>query len=560
MLSTKENKRKFERKLDINYIYPIFAFVGSLVVFKIAGLWDERIYRILGKDLFLSYHTLLEFVSIVISYILFTITYYTYSRNHRVRLLVFFSVFFITGTIDFFHTMSYNGMPFFFIPSSMPKAATFWMTSRLILAFGLLISGCIPYNLKSNLQRKYFLAASIGITIGLCYMIAFRIDLFPPLFIAGQGLTPLKILLEYVVMFLFGITAVLYIRDYRKTHNRIFIIFASGLILAIFTEASFTIYKSVYEIYNLLGHVYKIFSSYLLFRAVFIYNLDTPYHELEKAREQIKLYAENLEKIVARRTAEIQKVNEKMLEDLEYAKRIQQSLLPPKELNIYGVKFVSQYIPCEKLSGDFYHIHAIDEDHIGMFIADVAGHGISAAMMTLFADRVMKPTKIPPRFLSNPSPSKMIRHMYMEFNKSDFPSEMHIVMFYAIYNRKTSVLAYCSGGMNSLPLLVRKNGELEILDKSMGFPICKFGDLFEPDFQKAEVKLEKGDRVLFYTDGLTEDYKGHVPVLLDHLEKIFIENLDQSLKSLTDAILDEIRENTKDIPNEDDITYFIMEV
>ncbi|SHJ05953.1 Serine phosphatase RsbU, regulator of sigma subunit [Geosporobacter subterraneus DSM 17957] len=556
MLSTKENKRK----LDFNYIYLFLTTVGSLVVFKIAGLFDASIYRILGTNLYLSYHTLLEFASIVISFILFTITYYTYSKNHRIRLLVFVSVFFITGTIDFFHTMSYNGMPVFFTASSIPKATTFWMISRLILAFGLLISGCIPYNLKGNLPRKYFLMGSIVTAIGLFYIVTYQIDWFPPLFIAGQGLTPLKILLEYVVMFLFGITAVLYVRDYRRTHNRIFIIFASGLILGIFTEAAFTIYKSVYDTYNLLGHVYKILSSYLLFRAVFIYNLDTPYYELEKAREQIKLYAENLEKIVARRTAEIQKANEKMLEDLEYAKRIQQSLLPPKELNIYDVKFVSQYIPCEKLSGDFYHIHAIDEDNIGMFIADVAGHGISAAMMTLFADRVMKPSKIPARFLSNPSPNKMIKHMYMEFNKSDFPNEMHIVMFYAIYNRKTRVLAYCSGGMNSLPLLVRKNGELEILDKSMGFPICKFGDLFEPDFQKAEVKLDKGDRVLFYTDGLTEDYKDHVPVPLEHLEKILIENLHQPLISLNDVILDEIRENTKDIPNEDDITYFIMEV
>ncbi|MTI56390.1 MAG: hypothetical protein FH760_16200 [Geosporobacter ferrireducens] len=555
LLSIKENKRK----LDFNYIYIFFTAVSSLVVFKIVGLLDIIIYKILGTDLFLGYHTLLEFSSIVISFILFTITYYTYNKNHRARLLVFFTVFFVTGCLDFFHTMSYNGMPIFFTESSIPKATTFWMLSRLILGFGLLISGMVPYNLKSYLPRRYFLIASIVAVWGFFYIVTYQTEWFPPLFIEGQGLTNLKILLEYVVMTVFGITVFFYVQDYRITHNKIFIIFATGLIVGIFTEAAFTIYKSVYDTYNLLGHIYKILSSFLLFRAIFIYNLDDPYIELEKAREQIKLYAKNLEKIVERRTAEVQRVNEKMMEELEYAKRIQQSLLPPKELNIYGTQFVSQYIPCEKLSGDFYHIHAVDEENIGMFIADVAGHGISAAMMTLFADRVMKPSKIPSRFVNNPSPNKMIKHIYMEFNKSDFPNEMHIVMFYAIYNKNTKVLTYCSGGMNSLPILVRKNGEIDILDKSIGFPICKFGDLFEPDFQKAEVRLEKGDRVLFYTDGLTEDYRDHVPVALEDLQQILIENRDHSLETLNKVLLDEIRIKTKDIPNEDDITYFIME-
>lgn len=556
LISMKENKRK----IDFNYIYLLLTMVGSLMIFNVVGMLEGQIYKIFPTELFLSYHTLLEFVSVVLCFIIFVITYYTYTKNHRARLLIFSSVFFIVGFIDFFHTMSYNGMPLFFTDSSIAKATLFWICSRLILAFGVFLSALIPYHRRTNIPRIYFLVGSSLFVFIVFYGVTYHIDWFPPMFIEGLGLTKLKIHLEYIIMLIFGITALLYTHDYKITGKRIFIIFAAGLILGIFTEAAFTIYKSVYDTYNLLGHIYKIFSTYLICRAIFIYNLDNPYYELEKAREQIKLYAENLEKIVERRTAEIQSVNEKMLKDLEYAKRIQESLLPPKTLNLYGVKFVSEYIPCEKLSGDFYHIHVMDEENIGMFIADVAGHGISAAMMTLFADRTMKPSKIPSRIVSNPAPDKIVRHIYMEFNKSDFPDEMHIVMFYAVYNKTSKVLSYCSGGMNSLPFLVRKNGQIETLDKSVGFPICKFGDLFVPEFQKADVYLEKGDRVIFYTDGLVEEHKDYGSIGLNRLEEIMKESRDIPLEDLNQKLLEDIKRATKNVPNDDDITYFMMEI
>lgn len=157
------------------------------------------------------------------------------------------------------------------------------------------------------------------------------------------------------------------------------------------------------------------------------------------------------------------------------------------------------------------------------------------------------------------TPDKVLAHFYREFNQSDFPSEMHIVIFKAIYNRKTRVLSYCSGGMNAIPILVRRTGEVEKLDKSKGFPICKFGDFFIPKFVSAQLQLNRGDRIIFYTDGLVENFKENTLIREEVLIHLLKNNRDMPLERFNQLILQEVQKHAKDLMNEDDITYFIME-
>ncbi len=529
------------------------------ILLEVVRYEQDTIRKIVHMNNFLTLHTILEFTSVIISFIIFTITYYIYSKNSRIRVLIFSCTFFMVGFLDFFYTMSYRGRPVVFTEGFISQTVSFWMASRLVLACGLLLSGWVHYNQKIRLKRIYFLSGSIVIIALIFYVITDHGEWIPDLFIEGKGVTDIKMFLEYMVMIVFAGTAVLYIRDYRMTKDQGFLIFAIGLIFGIFTEIAFMLYKNIYDMYNMIGALYKVASIYLLFKAIFVYNLDAPYVELRKARRQIKVYAKNLEKVVEKRTIEIQNVNQKMLQDLEYAKRIQQSLLPVHQLMIYGVQFISEYIPCEKLSGDFYNIHVMDEEHIGMYIADVAGHGVSAAMMTVFADRIMKMSDLPNKEIRKMTPDKVLAHFYREFNQSDFPSEMHIVIFKAIYNRKTRVLSYCSGGMNAIPILVRRTGEVEKLDKSKGFPICKFGDFFIPKFVSAQLQLNRGDRIIFYTDGLVENFKENTLIREEVLIHLLKNNRDMPLERFNQLILQEVQKHAKDLMNEDDITYFIME-
>lgn len=547
--------------INEEYLLILIVFAVNLIFMSIVGHYEEQIYRILNIPEFLTMHIVLEFFGILIFFMTYMITYYTFNKNKRLRLLVYSSTFFIAGFISFFHTMSYKGMPNFFTESSAPKATLFWMISRLILAIGIFIASIIPLDKKTDLKREYFLVGSIIITIAFFYIVTYKQELLPAMFIDGQGLTKLKIYLEYFVMALFCITILLNVKEYIDTGNKIIRLYYIGLSYAVFTDGAFTLYKSVYDTYNLLGHMFNIAFAYLVFQAIFSYNLDHPYNELDKAKKRIRRYADNLEDVVALRTSEIQAVNKKMMKDLEYAKQIQQSLLPQKSLNILNTKFISEYIPCERLSGDFYNIHALDEENLVMYIADVSGHGVSAAVMTVFADRIMKPTDLYNSGEYNLSPAKKLAHFYEEFNKSDFPDEMHIVTFEAVYNINTRILSYCSGGMNVVPILVRNNGVSELLDKSTGFPICKLGDSYIPKYENAHIKLNNGDRIIFYTDGLVECFKNNTLLNKETIVKIMESNINQNLNTLNKQILLEIEKKIKeDYVQEDDITYFILEV
>ena len=548
------------KKLDINFIYLLYLGIISILILYLVGIYDEFIYEIFPINPFLHWHTGLEFVTIIISFTLFIITYYTYTKNSRLRLLFFSAIFFIVGVVDFLHTMNYNGMQGFFSESSIAKATTFWMISRLIMSFGLLIACSIPYNKKSNINRKHILFISIIISTIIFYLGTFKIEVFPVFFLPGVGLTKTKVYLEYLIMLFFTGSSLFALRDYKKTGDRVFIIFSAGLSLAVFTEAAFTLYKSVYDTYNLLGHIYKIGSSYLIFRAIFLYNLDIPYKQLREARIKLKSHADSLEGIVEARTKEIRNTHQKMMEDLEYARLIQQSLLPPKELVINNVRFISDYIPCQSLSGDLYQFYKIDKDHIGMYIADVSGHGISAAMLMVFTERLMNPAYRTKEINEEPSPERTLNYIFSEFNKANFPDEMHIVAFKAIYNVKTSNFLYCSGGMNTTPILLRSTGEIFYLDKSKGFPICKFDTFFKPDYQAASLHLSKGDRIIFFTDGLSDGFKDSGVFNDTDLIKLVEDNKFENTMLLEANLQKEIRRITNQKANEDDITYFIMEI
>ena len=551
-----------EKKTDFHkgYVKLGYLWFGLIIVFYIVSILAEKKYFVLQVKPFLYIHILLEFFSIIISFIIFTITYYSYKKNNRSRLLVYASTFFIVGFVDFFHTMSYEGMPGFWGESSIPLATYYWIIGRIIFAIGVLLVSLIPVNKLSTRNRESVLLGSIILTANIFYWVNYHVDKFPPIFIEGQGLTPLKIGLEYIIMIVLGIAIFFYLKEYNKDKNIIFLKIAIGLSFGIFSEAAFTLYNNVHDSYNVLGHIYKVFSRYFVFRAVFIYNLDIPYIKLQQAREEIIRHAENLEKLVNQRTHKLEAANRKILNDLEYAKRIQQSLLPPKEFKIHDVKFTCAFIPCQRVSGDFFYIHEIDNENIHVFIADVAGHGPSAAMVTIFTERVIALQNIQGRGGKNLDCRKVLLHLYKEFNKSNFPDEMHIGVLNGIYNKNSKILSYSSAGFNTNPILIRGTGKIEILDKSRGFPICKLGNIYKPEFQEVQVQLEKGDRIIFYTDGLVENFKNNTLLTMDALENILSEYRGVAAGEVKDKIKNKIKDIIGEKNIDDDITFFIMDV
>lgn len=183
--------------------------------------------------------------------------------------------------------------------------------------------------------------------------------------------------------------------------------------------------------------------------------------------------------------------NKKLQDDLEMAKKLQCSLLP-KHLPEDKVKFSFIYKPCEALGGDFLDIFKIGKDHVGLYIADVSGHGVSASMLTVFLRSTFNKFTL--------SPAEALEELYREFNKNNFDGNVYITVFYAILDLKQYKITYSNAGHNVPPVIFSKD-RFDLL-RIPGIPISSWMDT--PGFAEKSMELLKGDKLFFYTDGVVE--------------------------------------------------------
>lgn len=262
-----------------------------------------------------------------------------------------------------------------------------------------------------------------------------------------------------------------------------------------------------------------------------------------------KIYAavEVFRDVTRERKLEIELIerNKKMHKDLEFAKRIQERILPKKGiLDCINLDYI--YKPSEMLSGDMFDVYHIDRHHIGIYISDVAGHGVSASMMTMFIRQTMRVMK--GNILS---PSQALTELHGRFTLLNLEVDNYFTIFYGVLNTQTGIFKYANGGHNCIPIKFGDNG-LELLNIS-GFPIALLGE--EMYYDEKQVQLLTGDKILFYTDGITEikDSVGH---------EFGVEGVLDTIKNSPRNLLKEIEENVISHnygEQEDDFALVLME-
>ena len=183
--------------------------------------------------------------------------------------------------------------------------------------------------------------------------------------------------------------------------------------------------------------------------------------------------------------------NRKLKYDLNLAKKLQCSLLP-KNLPEEKLSFSYIYRPCEAIGGDFLDIFKIDEEHIGIYIADVSGHGVPASMLTVFLR-----SSINKKLLS---PAEVLKELFTAYNASSISSDLYITVFYAILDLKSKTIVYSNAGHNVCPIIFNDT-KFEIL-RVPGIPISNWTTTSE--YINKSSQLSSGDSIFFYTDGIVE--------------------------------------------------------
>lgn len=201
-------------------------------------------------------------------------------------------------------------------------------------------------------------------------------------------------------------------------------------------------------------------------------------------------------------TKQLYNTNRKIHNDILLAKNIQKSILP-KVKNFQDLEFEWSHIASEDLSGDLFDIVEIDENRVGIYIADVVGHGISASIMTMFIRQSMR------RILQENhklNPEEAILELKEMFKQLDLDIDQYFSIVYMLIDLSENMVSYVNAGHNCMPILFN--------DKRIAIMHNKgklISNLFENvSYNQKNIKFNEGDKILLYTDGLTDtqNFKG----------------------------------------------------
>ena len=226
----------------------------------------------ISRSNYLLFHCLVEVFSIAIACGIFMLAWNS-RRLHRNGFFLLIGIAYIfVGGIDLLHTLAYEGMGVYG-GYGADLATRLWITARYLEGFSLLIAP-----LLLNRRIRYNLVfVSYTIAAAVLLMSIFSWDIFPRCYIDGIGLTAFKKSSEYIISAVLLLSIfLLYIRR-MHLDSAVFKLFVASIVITICAELSFTMYVSVYGFANFLGHIFKISSFYLIYRAVIVIGLTKPY-------------------------------------------------------------------------------------------------------------------------------------------------------------------------------------------------------------------------------------------------------------------------------------------
>lgn len=223
---------------------------------------------------------------------------------------------------------------------------------------------------------------------------------------------------------------------------------------------------------------------------------------LARVRSQLKI--RSLTQKLIQTNQELLEKQRRLDEDLKAAAVIQSSLLPTRTPYFQNITMVWRFQPCDLIGGDIFNVCQLDEQHLGIYMVDVSGHGVPGAMVTVSVHQLLQP-----------------ENGYLKKSRGDFPYyeivppaevcyaldgeypierfDKYFTIVYAILDTHSGRLRYCSAA-HPPPILLRVDESVELLDKAG--TIIGLGGIVP--FEEDEKLLAAGDKLIFYTDGVVE--------------------------------------------------------
>ena len=266
---------------------------------------------------------------------------------------------------------------------------------------------------------------------------------------------------------------------------------------------------------------------------------------------------EQLENLVELRTVQLQAVNEELSiknksikHELEMARKVQMALFPRVFPNNERCSFFGLYVPMQDLGGDFYDVFSIDEDNTAFAIVDVSGHGPSASLVTAMIKIFFNA-----KSAYGKTPAEIIEEIHQCILNTVGVSGIFATIFFGIINHKQMTLDYANAG-HTPGILIRGNETVFLNSNATVAGVFKGAE-----YVTDRIKLEGGERIILFTDGLVEARNTSDQMIgNENFYKILSERNSLSIEEMCLKVFEDVSNYSKGIDPDDDKTILITEI
>jgi sigma-B regulation protein RsbU (phosphoserine phosphatase) len=234
--------------------------------------------------------------------------------------------------------------------------------------------------------------------------------------------------------------------------------------------------------------------------------------------------------------------------DIEIASKIQQGLLPKELPNLPDVAVAGSTLACYSVGGDCFDVIDLGGGRHGFFVGDISGKGIPAALLATLLQGI---------FFTTASMDIALTGVFSRVNRylaERAGGDRYATVFYGVLDQAGS-FEYVNAG-HVPPLIKRKSGAIERLDLA-SFPVGMFP---EAEYESAAVKLEKGDFLVIYTDGVSEAVNVKAEMFEEERLSHLLNNFQgETVEQLAEVIRDSVKTFTEGAPQSDDITILVVQ-
>lgn len=250
---------------------------------------------------------------------------------------------------------------------------------------------------------------------------------------------------------------------------------------------------------------------------------------------------------------------ERLAQELTFARSVQTSFLPAERLQIAGWQIAATLEPARETSGDFFDLIPLHGGRLGIVIADVADKGLGAALYMALSRTLVRAYAVDYALRYARTYLRQVAHVIQTVNSrivTDTQSDLFVTLFFGVLDPQTGILTYVNAGHNPPYLFRRHRGRRARMLRRTGPPL---GILENTRWARRSLKIEAGETLVLYTDGLTEAMNDQGEFFGDEaMQRAIRSCLHSTAEAMCNEILHAVAEFEGSVPRADDITLLIL--